>query len=311
MHRPATAILLLVANAFLLRELSAQKEQRPTYEVNVEMVVLTFSVTDSKGKSITGLSPKDVRISEDGIPQQIVSFAEGSEAMVRPERNSPGRGTSVFILFDTSNHMYRMFPYVYDSIAEFVRRLDPADSVAIYTFSRNLLRAAPLTNDHLKARTGLQNAVAGDDTALFNATLLTLRDAAKVPGRRAIVVFSNGRDNMSMVGPDDVIRVAQNEGVPVYVISARNETTDSILMSALESLARRTGGKFYAGQTWQSQSSAFDAVRQEIHSSYTACYYPAANPNDGFRNIKVEFANPEGRAWRVRTRAGYEARRNN
>src|SRR5215475_15025724 len=116
MHRPATAILLLVANAFLLRELRAQKEHRPTYEVNVEMVVLTFTVTDGKGKSITGLSPKDVRISEDGIPQQIVSFAEGSEAMVRPERNSPSRGTSIFILFDTSNHMYRMFPYVYDSI---------------------------------------------------------------------------------------------------------------------------------------------------------------------------------------------------
>jgi VWFA-related protein len=307
MSKPAIPILLLVAYAFLISLLSAQKVQRPTYKVDVEMVVLTFSVTDGKGRSITGLRPADVRISEDGIPQQIVSFAEGSEAALRSGDSAPAAGTSVFILFDTSNHMYRMFPYVYDSIAEFVRRLDPADPVAIYTFSRNLSRAARLTSDHIQARAGLRNAVAGDDTALFNAILLTLRDAALEQGRKAIVVFSNGRDNTSMVSPDDVSRVAENEGIPVYVISTQDESTDRDLTSALKSLTARTGGKLYAGRDRQSQASAFASVRQEIHSSYTACYYPAANPNGGFRSIKVEFADPDGKGWHVRTRAGYDA----
>jgi VWFA-related protein len=307
MCKSATAGLLLVAYTLLVGRLNAQKEQRPTYKVNVEMVVLTFSVTDGKGKSITGLNSNDIRISEDGVPQQIVAFAEGSEIALRQNQGTFAAGTSAFVLFDTSNHMYRMFPYVYDSIREFVRRLDPADSVAIYTFSRNLSRAAPRTTDHLKAGAGLQNAVAGDDTALFNAILLTLQDAARVPGRRAIVVFSNGRDNMSMIGPDEVIRVAQNERIPVYIISTREESPNSILTSALESVAKWTGGKLYAGQTWQSQSTAFEAVRQDIHSSYTASYYPAANWNNGFRSIKVLFTTPEGKTWHVHARAGYEA----
>ena len=53
---------------------------------------------------------------------------------------------------------------------------------------------------------GLRKSVAGDDTALYNALLLTLRDAAKVPGRKVVIVFSNGPDNASMVG--DVFRRA-------------------------------------------------------------------------------------------------------
>ena len=47
-------------------------------------------------------------------------------------------GTNVFVLFDTSNYMYRGFVYASDAIADFVRGLDKADSVAVYTFSRNL-----------------------------------------------------------------------------------------------------------------------------------------------------------------------------
>ena len=75
---------------------------------------------------------------------------------------------------------------------DFVRGLDKADSVAVYTFSRNLSRAAELTQRAREAISGLRNAVAGDDTALYNGLLLTLRDAAKVPGRKVVIVFSNG-----------------------------------------------------------------------------------------------------------------------
>ena len=117
------------------------------------------------------------------------------------ERPDAFVGTNVFVLFDTSNFMYRGFVYAEDAIADFVRGLDRADSVAVYTFSRNLSRAATLTRDHSEAIAGLRKSVAGDDTALYNALLLTLRDAAKVPGRKVVIVFSNGPDNASMVAP--------------------------------------------------------------------------------------------------------------
>ena len=88
------------------------------------------------------------------------------------------------MLFDTSNFMYRGFVYAEDAIADFIRGLDRADSVAIYTFSRNLSKPGPLSKDRGEAILGLRKSVAGDDTALYNGLLLTLRDAAKVPAAK-------------------------------------------------------------------------------------------------------------------------------
>src|ERR1035437_3462227 len=155
--------------------------QRPIFRVKVDMVVLSFQVTDNKGHYINGLKPTDFRILEDGILQQIATFAEGAKAPLGMERPDAFVGTNVFVLFDTSNFMYKGFVYAEDAIADFVRGLDRADSIAVYTFSRNMSRAAPLTHDHSNAIAGLRKSVAGDDTALYNALLLALRDAAKVP----------------------------------------------------------------------------------------------------------------------------------
>ncbi len=287
----------------------SQVDSRARYKVDVNMVVLTFSVTDKTGNHVTGLKPADIRIFEDGIPQKLAAFAEGS-TLFRLLDDGPGSpGTGVFLLFDTSNRMYTSYPYVRDAIAEFIRRLAPVDSAAIYTFSRNLFRAAPLTRDHVRAGAGLDNISAGDDSALFNALLLTLRDAAQVPGRKAIVVFSNSPDNASMLSPYDVARVAVNEGIPIYVISTRDAVQDPVMFDALQYLTVTTGGKLYCARNWQKQAGAFQSIREDIRNSYTAYYYPAPNPNQGFRNIKIEVVTPGGSACHVLARPGYEPRK--
>ena len=282
--------------------LSGQDEPGTVFRANVRMVVLPFSVTDGRGRAVRGLTPDDVRIFEDGIPQQIAAFMEGS-------RTVPAgglAGASVFVLFDTSNRMYSMFPYVYDAVGNFVRRLDPADSVAVYTFSRNLSRASRLTRDHVQARAGMVNTVAGDDTALFNAILLTLRDAARVSGRKAVVVFSNGPDNASVTAPDDVARVAEDEGIPVYIISTQDPARDAPLAAALKLLTGRSGGKLYWAPRWQDQDPAFRSVLEDIDTSYTLCYYPLPDSSAGFRRVEIRLTRPGSGNWRVRARAGYE-----
>jgi VWFA-related protein len=217
-------------------------------------------------------------------------------------------GTSVFVLFDTSNFMYRGFVYAEDAIADFVRGLDRADSVAIYTFSRNLSRPGPLTKDRTEAIMGLRKSVAGDDTALYNTLLLTLRDAAKVPGRKVVIVFSNGPDNASMVAPDDVRAVAEDEGIPIYVISTNEVNKDAISSGVFKRITARTGGKAYWAKTWQKQVEAFEAIREDLGNSYTVTYYPQPNPNEGFRKFSVEIPSDIGKKWRVHSRPGYHPR---
>lgn len=303
--------------------------QRPIFRVKVDMVVLSFQVTDNKGRYVNGLKPTDFRILEDGILQQVATFAEGAKAplavsadgatrpLLEGNRDAlPGMdrpdafvGTNVFVLFDTSNFMYKGFVYAEDAIADFVRGLDRADSVAVYTFSRNLSRAAPLTRDHFSAIAGLRKSVAGDDTALYNALLLGLRDAAKVPGRKVVIVFSNGPDNASMVAPDDVRAVAEDEGIPIYVISTAEVNKDPISSNVFKRISQRTGGKAYFAKTWQKQVEAFEDIREDLGNSYTVTYYPRANPNEGFRKITIDPTNDPGKKWRIRSRPGYRPSR--
>src|SRR6266571_2208559 len=309
--------------------LNAQEKQ-PIFRVKVDMVVLSFQITDNKNHYINALKPTDFRIYEDGILQKISTFAEGAKAPLAvnedgstrpllegPKETLPGMdrpdafvGTNVFVLFDTSNFMYRGFVYAEDAIADFVRGLDRADSVAVYTFSRNLSRAAILTHEHGDAIAGLRKSVAGDDTALYNGLLLTLRDAAKVPGRKVVIVFSNGPDNASMVAPDDVRAVAEDEGIPIYVISTNEVNKDAISSGVFKRLTSRTGGKAYWAKTWQKQVEAFESIREDLGNSYTVTYYPQANPNEGFRKISVEIVSDIGKKYRVRARPGYRPRGN-
>jgi VWFA-related protein len=323
----------LIAGAVLisgsLTWLAAQESQRPVFRVKVDMVVLSFTVTDSKGRYINGLKPSDFRVVEDGIVQKVATFAEGNRPAVQiledgstrplisaaPE-SRPGPdvradafvGTNVFVLFDTSNYMYRGFVYASDAIADFLRGLDRADSVAVYTFSRNLSRASDLTRDRFEAIGGLRKAVAGDDAALYNSLLLTLRDAARVPGRKVVIVFSNGPDNASMVAPDDVRVVAEDEGIPIYVISTTEANKDPISTGVFRRISQRTGGKAYFAKTWQKQVEAFESIREDLGNSYTVTYYPQPNPNEGFRRITVEIVTDVAKKYRVRARPGYRPR---
>jgi Ca-activated chloride channel family protein len=290
------------------------------------MVVLSFTVTDSKGRYINGLKPGDFRVFEDGIAQKLATFAEGnkpplqvlddgstrpivSESKAGPDTRSDAFvGTNVFVLFDTSNYMYRGFVYASDAIADFVRGLDRADSIAVYTFSRNLSRASSLTRDRGNAIGGLRTAVAGDDAALYNSLLLTLRDAARVPGRKVVIVFSNGPDNASIVAPDDVRAVAEDEGIPIYVISTSEVNKDAISSGVFRRISSRTGGRSYFAKTWQKQVEAFESIREDLGNSYTVTYYPAPNPNEGFRKIGVEVVSDIGKKYRVQARPGYRPR---
>jgi VWFA-related protein len=278
---------------------------------------------------VNGLKHTDFKVTEDGIVQRIATFAEGNkpplqildDGSTRPlilenggQTESAGRsdafvGTNVFVLFDTSNYMYRGFVYASDAIADFIRGLDRADSVAVYTFSRNLTRAAELTRDRADAIGGLRKAVAGDDSALYNGLLLTLRDAARVPGRKVVIVFSNGPDNGSMVAPDDVRAVAEDEGIPIYVISTAEASRDAISSGVFRRISGRTGGTAYFAKTWQKQVEAFESIREDLGNSYTVTYYPATNPNEGFRKISVDVVSDVGKKFRVRARPGYRPSR--
>ena len=320
------------------------ESEMTTFRVTVVMVQMDVAVTDSKGNYLSGLSPLDFTIYEDGIQQKLATFGEANKAPRSLEDYKPGEGNpnlvasftgktrkpgqggsaqgspsgessdgddspvagaSVFILFDTSNYMYRDFVFAQDAIAQFVKSLDRADRVAFYSYSRNLSRASLITPDRSAVLRRIRTDVAGDDAALYDALLLTLRDAAQFTGRRVVVVFSNGPDNASMVAPEDVRELAQSEGIPIYMISTQGARLDPLSTAVFERISATTGGKAYFARRWTDQQKAFASVRDDLGHLYTLSYYPQPNPNNGWRAITVKLVGENLKKYQVRTRSGY------
>lgn len=304
--------------------------------VNVVLVQLNVAVTDRKGNYITGLRPEDFVITEDKISEKIATFEEGNGPTRRLITNGPPNrsfvmqgtdkttatqpdtaadmasstlepiGANVFILFDTSNYMYRGFVFAQDAITDFVRSLEGAASnVALYSYSRNLSRGVTLTPDRSQVLRGVRSTVAGDDAALYNCLLLTVKDAAQVTGKKAIVVFSNGPDNASLVPPEDVAELAQSTGTIIYMISTQQAQEEPISTAVFERLSKATGGKAYFSKSWRDESRAFASIREDLAHLYSLSYYPQPNPNRGWRGISVKLAGERLQKYRVRTRDGY------
>src|SRR5579862_6053780 len=142
---------VLILLAFVLRgETAVDAQEGPNIHVVVNMVQLNVAVTDKKGNYITGLRPEDFEILEDGIVEKAATFAEGDEsdrslsdvAAQEPNADANGdltkqstpqtfgalvNGANVYVLFDTSDYMYRGFVFAQDAITDFIRSLGSAD----------------------------------------------------------------------------------------------------------------------------------------------------------------------------------------
>src|ERR1700735_5298977 len=331
--------LWILSGLFLARGswTTAQENSGSRIFVNVVLVQLNVAVTDHKGNYINGLTPEDFAITEDKIPEKIATFEAGGEPTRRliakpPLDSKPSTqvaettpdpapaesavntgsisslhlaGANVFILFDTSNYMYRGFVFAQDSIADFIRSLEGVSKVALYSYSRDLSRVSSLTSDRSQVLRGVRNTVAGDDAALYNSLLLTVKDAARLTGKKAIVVFSNGPDNASLVPPEDVAELAQSTGTIIYMISTQQAEDEPVSTAVFERMSKVTGGKAYFSKSWRDEKQAFSSIRDDLAHLYTLSYYPQPNPNRGWRTITVKLVGKNLQKYHIRTRDGY------
>src|SRR3974390_869363 len=277
MTRKLLVLILVPLGLLLDATTGVESQENPDLRVVVNMVQLNVAVTDKNGDYITGLRPEDFAIVEDGIVEKVATFAEGDEPArslndLAEEGSSPApardfakhssegsgpktfdlevSGANVFVLFDTSDYTYRGFVFAQEAIAEFVRSLGSADRIAFYSYSRDLSRAAPLTSDRAQVVRAVRSTVAGDEAALYNALLLTLKDAAQHAGRKVVVVFSNGPDNSSVVPPEDVAEFAQSAGVSVYMISTQEARIEPVSTAVFDRMTAATGGKGDFSKKW-------------------------------------------------------------
>ena len=261
---------------------------------------------------VTAVAGSSVTITtEDGGLMQIVTtdntrVMKGRGVTVKIADLKAGDGVMAAGILDAPHKtLHAAFVFAQDAITGFVRSMGSADKMAFYSYSRDLARITPLTADREAVLRGVRSTVAGDKAALYNCLLLTVKDAAKLRGRKAIVVFSNGPDDASSVPPEDVEELAQSTGTIIYIISTRAAESDPLSTAVFERMSKATGGKAYFAKDWRDEKMAFGAIQDDLAHLYTIAYYPKPNRNQGWRSISVKLVGKDLAKYHVRTRDGY------
>ncbi|HTC74213.1 MAG TPA: VWA domain-containing protein [Edaphobacter sp.] len=284
---------------------SLPNEDQPTETIKVQVneVNLIFTVTDKKGKFITGLKRENFGLLDDGRPPlAVLRFTQ--------QTNLPLR---VGIMLDTSSSIRQRFQFEQDSAIEFLLQILHRDDRAfVEGFDIQTDLAQDFTNNVDLLNQGIRKLRPGGGTALFDALyktckdqMLTLQETGAV--RRALILVSDGDDNYSRVQESDAIKMCQRADTIVYTISTNISPSKDKGDDVLKQISEATGGQPFYPIKLEDVAIGFRNIEEELRSQYHLVYRPANLKMDGsFRTIYLQATDPR---YHVRAQKGYFAPR--
>ena len=282
-------------------------------KIAIRRVRLPITVTDKKGNFIPGLTKNDFTILEDRVPQTIETFSDDLS------QTTPHY---VAVLMDTSPSTAGKLKFQHESAMNFIQTVVKPrnDRVLFGTFDDqiNLLQDFTDKLDLLdKAVYGVKKM--GTQTALFDAVWQFCDEKMRsVPGRRVLLVVTDGEDTYSRANIRDAIDIAQRTETTIFAISTKAGFLSTVpgveagqvadkKDKDLLTLAEETGGTAFFTGDMLSLERSFTKIAKELRAQYLVTYNPTNKSYDGsFRKIDVKLADGRG-DLKVRTKRGYKA----
>ena len=284
-----------------------------TVRIPVRRVRLPITVTDKKGNFVPGLTKQDFIILEDKIPQTIETFSDDLS------QTTP---LYIAVLMDTSPSTAGKLKFQQESAMNFIHTVVKLrrDRVLFGTFDDeiNLLQDFTDRLDLLdKAVYGVKKV--GKQTALFDAVWQFCDEKMRsVPGRRVLLIVTDGEDTYSRANLRDAIDIAQRTETTIFALSTKAgflSTVPGVEAGQvadkkdrdLQTLSEETGGiAFFTGDMLSLERS-FTRISKELRAQYLVTYNPTNKSYDGtFRKIDVKLAERHD-DLKVRTKRGYKA----
>lgn len=297
-------MLALALINFVASPLFAQNSDT-TFKVEVKLVNVFVTVTDSRGAPVASLEKENFVLKEDGKDQKIAVFGRESAIPL-----------SIVLSVDTSLSTRKDLPLELLSARKFAHTiLRPQDGLAVYKFSEEVHEVVPFTSDLKMIDAGIDKVRNGAATALYDAVFLGSQALSKRQGRKVMVVITDGGDTVSQVNYKEALRAAQEAEAIIYSIivvpieaSAGRDTGGE---HALIQISEDTGGKYYYATSLPQLDEAFRKISDELRTQYLLAYYPSQRFADSdFRRLQVTLANPPaGGPYQVHNRAGYYTRK--
>ena len=249
-----------------------------TEEIDVNLVQVQVLVTRKTGAPVTDLGRDDFELFQGGESQDIESFYLAPDVVL-----------VLGLVLDSSGSMRAAWPRTLATAKQFLRQtIYPGDRAFLVDFDEQLRLAHPLTGDHGALFTALDALVPEGGTALYDSILFSLLQFEAEPGRRALVVLTDGHDSRSTTDESHAVNFGRKLGVPVYVVALPSGAPGDVAVHALKLVTDPTGGRLLRAGSAGGLERAFAQINAELRHQYVLTYYTDELPDEKRRKITVK-----------------------
>jgi VWFA-related protein len=299
--------------------------------VETDLTSIFFTAADGSKRFISNLKKEDVRVLEDGQPQEIFTFQQNLDLPL-----------SIAILIDTSRSEERTLPDEKVAARAFVEAVmrPERDEAAIVSFTGEVTLEQGFTGNLALLRRAIDrvefippsgyigggvvvggtppisdtNQMLAGSTAIWDAVWASSNELLGISAdhtRRAIILLTDGEDTSSQVKMHEAIERAQKADALVYAIGIGDSYQGGVQTGKLEKIAEQTGGRAYFPKNERELRSAFDQIQRDLREQYLVAYTPSNRARDGsYRRVQIEIVDPELRKQKLKLnyRPGYFAK---
>lgn len=289
------------------------EEDDEIIKIDTEYVNVLFTAQDKNRRLLTDLKKEDIRLLEDGQPQQIAEFSRQIDLPL-----------SLAILIDTSRSQERTLPEEKAAAKAFLQSVvrPSKDEVAIIAFTGETTLEQGMTNSLSRLNRAVDrvryvpppgdigggvivgtppisgtNAQITAATAVWDAIWVTSEEVlneSPEKTRRAIILLTDGVNTYGSKKPDDAVQAALKSEAVIYTIGIGDNFYDGVDEGTLRRISERTGGRAFFPRDESELRKAFTQIQNEMRSQYLIAYEPTNEKRDGsYRKIQVQIVNPE------------------
>ncbi len=269
--------------------------------VKTELVVLPVRVTDGHGDFVSGLTPDNFRVYQDGNLERITLFQQ---------EDTP---VSVGLIVDHSRSMGPKLAGVTTAIVAFAHSSNPQDEMFVVDFNDDVSLELPggkqFTHDPAELARAVSAVSARGLTALYDAVNEGLNHLQLAHGdKRALIIVSDGGDNASQHTYGDVLALARKSQTVIYSIGLFSDSSAEDNPKVLRRLCEDTGGIAFFPEVGESVESVSAKIARDLREQYTLGFAPDKGPSGNghaYHKIDLKVSAPGRGKIRVQTRRGY------
>jgi Ca-activated chloride channel family protein len=314
----------------------APKEENPqdsedVVRVETNLTSIFFTAADSNKRFINNLKKEDVRVLEDGQPQEIFTFQKNLDLPL-----------SIAILIDTSRSEERTLPDEKAAARSFIEAVmrPEKDEAAIVSFTGDVTLEQGFTGNLERLRRAIdrvefvppsgyigggvvvggtppisdQNQMLAGSTAIWDAVWASSNELLAISAdntRRTIILLTDGEDTISQVKMHEAVERAQKADALIYAIGIGDSYQGGVDEGSLRKITEQTGGRAYFPKSESELRSAFVQIQRDLREQYLVAYSPSNKARDGsYRRIQIEVIDSELRKQKLKLnyRPGYFAK---